>query len=341
MKLRSSRPFRTSIGWWWSPRTIPSSAAWARQLPARCCGIAYSPPHSSLRDCRINFSMPARSRRCTIVMESVAPRWRAASRTGLLEPIPVGSHPRTQVRMTMNSIRWSVLTAAFCAGSVALSAPAQDFPAKQPVKLIVTFAPGGGSDTIARTLNTKMGEALGQTVIVENKAGAGGTIATDFVAKSPPDGYNVLFTVSSHSINQALMPTLPFDTERDLRGVTLIGALPQALAVHPSVPANNLREWIALGRKEPRYLQYATGGVGSPGHFAGALLQSIGKLSLVHVPYRGGGPAMADVIGNQVPAVLSTLSGILPHAKAGKLKVIALTSAKRSALLPDVAPIAE
>lgn len=214
-------------------------------------------------------------------------------------------------------------------------------PAKQPVKLIVTFAPGGGADTIARTLNTKIGEALGQTVVVENKAGAGGAIATDFVAKSPPDGYTVLFTVSSHSINQALMPPLPFNTERDLRGVTPIGALPQVLAVHPSVPANTLQEWIALGKKEPRYLQYATGGIGSPRHFAGALLQSVGKLSLSHVPYRGAGPAMADVIGNQVPAVLGTLSGIIPHVKSGKLKAIAVTSKERSPLIPDVATIAE
>jgi tripartite-type tricarboxylate transporter receptor subunit TctC len=233
--------------------------------------------------------------------------------------------------------RWGIAIAA-CA---ALMAHAQDFPSKQPVKLIVTFAPGGGSDTIARTLNAKMGETLGQTVIVENKAGAGGAIATDFVAKSPPDGYTVLFTVSSHSINQALMPTLPFNTERDLRGVTLIGALPQVLAVHPSTPANTLQEWIALGKKEPRYLQYATGGIGSPGHFAGALLQSSGKLSLVHVPYRGAGPAMADVMGNQVPAVLGTLSGILPHIKSGKLKAIAVTSKERSTLIAEVATIAE
>ena len=223
----------------------------------------------------------------------------------------------------------------------AFTAVAQDFPRKQPVRLIVTFAPGGGSDTIARSLNTKLGEVLGQAVIVENKAGAGGSIATEYVAKAPPDGYTVLFTVSSHSINQALMPFLPFNTERDLRGVTLIGALPQVLAVHHSVPANSLQEWIALGKKDPRFLQYATGGIGSPGHFAGALLQSMGKVSLVHVPYRGAGPAMADVMGNQVPAVLGTLSGILPHVRTGKLKVIAVTSKQRSPLIPDVPTIAE
>ncbi|MDQ3027690.1 MAG: tripartite tricarboxylate transporter substrate binding protein [Pseudomonadota bacterium] len=242
----------------------------------------------------------------------------------------------------MKIARWIRRFALPCAAVLATPlASAQDFPAKQPVRLIVTFAPGGGSDTIARTLNVKMGDALGQAVVVENRAGAGGAIATDFVAKSAPDGYTVLFTVSSHSINQALVPGLPFNTEQDLRGVTLIGALPQVLAVHPSTPAGTLQEWIALGRKEPRYLQYATGGIGSPGHFAGALLQSLGKLTLVHVPYRGAGPAMTDVIGNQVPAVLGTLSGILPHIKSGKLKAIAVTSKQRSALMPDVATIAE
>ncbi|MDP2819684.1 MAG: tripartite tricarboxylate transporter substrate binding protein [Polaromonas sp.] len=230
------------------------------------------------------------------------------------------------------------LAAVFSLPAVLL---AQDFPSRQPVKLIVTFAPGGGTDTIARSLNTKMSEILGQTVIVENKAGAGGSIATDFVAKSAPDGYNVLFTVSSHSINQALMPKLPFDTERDLRGVTLIGALPQVIAVHPSVPANNLMEWLALGKKEPKYLNYASGGVGSPGHFAGGLLQSMSKQPMNHVPYRGAGPAIVDVMGNQVPALIGTLSGALPHIKSGKLKALAVTSKERSPLIPDVPTIAE
>jgi tripartite-type tricarboxylate transporter receptor subunit TctC len=226
---------------------------------------------------------------------------------------------------------------ALCQGQVM----AQEFPARQPVRLVVTFAAGGGSDAIARTMNTKLGEVLGQTVIVENRAGAGGAIATDFVAKSAADGYTVLFTVSSHSINQALMPSLPFNTERDLRGVTLIGALTQVLAVHPSVPAQNLQEWLALGRKDARFKQYATGGVGSPGHFAGGLLQSMTNEPLDHIPYKGAGPALADVMGNQVPAVLGTLSGIIPHIKSGKLKAIAVTSTERSPLLPDVQTMAQ
>lgn len=151
----------------------------------------------------------------------------------------------------------------------------QEFPSKQPVRLIVTFSAGGGSDAVARALNTKLGEVLGQSVLVENKPGAGGAIATDYVAKSAPDGYTVLFTVLSHSINQALMTNLPFNTERDLRGVALIANLAQVLVVNPQVPARNLQEWFALGQKDPLYQQYASGGVGSPGHFAGGLLQSM------------------------------------------------------------------
>lgn len=166
-------------------------------------------------------------------------------------------------------------------------------------------------------------------------------IATNAVAKAAPDGYNILFTVSSHAINQALRSDLPFDTEKDLRGVSLIGQLPQALAVHPSVPAKNLAEWLALGQKDPRYRQYATGGVGSPGHFAGAILQSRSKQPLIHVGYKGAGPAINDVLGNQVPAILSTLGGLMPYIQSGKLNVIAVTSANRSPLLPNVPTIGE
>jgi tripartite-type tricarboxylate transporter receptor subunit TctC len=227
---------------------------------------------------------------------------------------------------------------------LAFAAPAlaqADFPARQPVKLVVTFAPGGGSDAAARAISDKLSEKLGQTVIVENRPGAGGTIATNFVAKAAADGYTVLFTVSSHSINQALMPSLPFDTEKDLRGVTLVGLLPQVLAVHPSVPANTLAEWLKLGEKDPKFRQYATGGVGSPGHFAGAVLEAMSKHPLVHVGYKGAGPAMTDVIGNQVPAVLGTLGGIAPHLRSGKLKAIAVTSRQRSTLLPGVQTMGE
>jgi len=231
---------------------------------------------------------------------------------------------------------------AFFAGAIAQPVYAQqDFPSRQPVRLVVTFAPGGGADAAARAVSDKLSEKLGQTVVVENRPGAGGTIATNYVAKAQADGYTVLFTVSSHSINQALMSSLPLDTAKDLRGVTLVGLLPQALAVHPSVPANNLVELLALAQKDSRHRQYATGGVGSPGHFAGAVLQTMAKQPLVHVGYKGAGPAMTDVIGNQVPAVIGTVGGMLPHIRSGKLKAIAVTSKQRLPLLPNVQTFGE
>ena len=230
-----------------------------------------------------------------------------------------------------------VVALAFALGAVVDTA-AQDFPAKGPIRLIVGFAPGGGTDAIARALNTRMGEVLKQSVVVENRSGAGGTLAGDYVAKSAPDGYTVLFTLNNHSINQALYPKLPYDTERDMRGVTLVGSLPQAFAAHPGATANTLQQFLQL---EPKQRVYANGGVGSPGHFAAAYLESLAGVEFTHVPYRGAGPAIADVIGGQVPYILSTLTGLLPHIKAGRLKAIALTSSDRSALLPGVPSIAE
>ena len=224
----------------------------------------------------------------------------------------------------------------------ALTGAAQEFPSKGPIRLILGFAPGGGTDVIARALNTRMGEVLKQSVVVENRSGAGGTLAAEHVAKSAPDGYTVLFTFNNLSISQALYPKLAYDTERDLRGVTLVGSLPQAFAAHPSATANTLQQFLALGPKnDPKQRVYASGGVGSGGHFAAAYLESLAGVEFTHIPYRGAGPAIADVIGGQVPYILSTLTGLLPHIKAGKLKAIALTSAERSTLLPNIPTIAE
>jgi tripartite-type tricarboxylate transporter receptor subunit TctC len=234
------------------------------------------------------------------------------------------------------------LAATVLALAAMTNAAAQEFPSKGPIRLIVGFAPGGGTDAIARALNTRMGEVLKQSVVVENRSGAGGTLAADHVAKSPADGYTVLFTLNNHSINQALYPKLSYDTERDFRGVTLVGSLPQAIAAHPSASANTLQQFLQLGPKnDPKQRVYANGGVGSPGHFAAAYLESLAGVEFTHIPYRGAGPAIADVIGGQVPYILSTLTGLLPHIKAGKLKAIALTSAERSPLLPNVPTIAE
>ena len=233
-----------------------------------------------------------------------------------------------------------LLSGALAAATFALQA--QPFPSKGPIRLIVGFAPGGGTDAIARALNTRLGELLKQSVVVENRAGAGGAMATDHVAKSAPDGYTISFTLNNHSINPALYAKLPFDTERDLRGVTLIGALPQAFAAHPSAPASTIQEFLQQAKgSDARLRTYASGGVGSPGHFAAAYLESLAGVEFVHVPYRGAGPAMADVLGNQVPYILSTLTGLLPHIKAGKLKALAVTSKERTPVLPNVPTIAE
>ena len=233
-------------------------------------------------------------------------------------------------------------TALAVALGMALPAAAQEFPSKGPIRLIVGFAPGGGTDAIARAINVRMGEVLKQSVLVENRSGAGGTLAAEHVAKSPPDGYTILFTLNNHSINQALYPKLGFDTARDFRGVTLVGSLPQLLAAHPGAQASTLQQFLALGGKtDPKQRVLANGGVGSPGHFAGAYLESLAGVEVTHIPYRGAGPAITEVIGGQVPYILSTLTGLLPHVKAGKLKAIAVTSAERTPLLPNVPTIAE
>ena len=218
----------------------------------------------------------------------------------------------------------------------------QEFPAKGPVHLIVGFAPGGGSDAIARALNTRMGEVLRQSVVVENRSGAGGSLAAEYVAKSAPDGYTVLFTLNNHSINQALYAKLPYDTERDLRGVTLIGSLvagdrrlSRRRRQHAAaVPPARTEERCEAPRLRKRWRR-----------LAGAFCRGLPRVPRgrgVHArSLSGAGPAVADVVGGQVPYILSTLSSLLPQIKAGRLKAIAVTSPERSALLPAVPTIAE
>lgn len=222
------------------------------------------------------------------------------------------------------------------------AATAQDYPTRGPIRLIVGFAAGGGTDAIARSLNVRLGEILKQTVVVENRASAGGIVATDAVAKSAPDGYTVSFNVNTHAINQALYPKLPYDTERDLRGVTLIGSLGQTFASHPNAEAGSLQQFFKLeaaGENKKRVV--ANGGIGSPGHLAAAYLESLAGMKFTHVPYRGAGPGITDVVGGQVPYILSTSAGLLPHIRAGKLKPLAVTSPERSPLMPNVPTIAE
>ena len=224
----------------------------------------------------------------------------------------------------------------------ATAATAQEYPTKGPIRLVVGFATGGGTDAIARTVNVRLGEILKQSVVVENRPSSGGILGTDAVAKSAPDGYTVSFNVNTHAINQALYPKLPYDTERDLRGVTLIGSLGQTLAAHPNAEANTLQQFLKLEPAEANKKRLmANGGVGSPGHLAAAYLESLAGVKFTHVPYRGAGPGIIDVVGGQVPYILSTTAGLMPHIRSGKLKPIAVTSPERSPLMPSVPTIAE
>lgn len=235
--------------------------------------------------------------------------------------------------------RCALAVAALLAASAAM---AQDYPTRGPIRLVVGFATGGGTDAIARTVNVRLGEILKQSVVVENRPSSGGIVGTDTVAKAAPDGYMVSFNVNTHAINQALYPKLPYDTERDLRGVTLIGSLGQMLAANPKAEANTLQEFLKLeapGENRKRLL--ANGGIGSPGHLAAAYLESLAGVKFTHVPYRGAGPGITDVLGGQVPYILSTSAGLLPHVRSGRLKAIAVTSPERSPLMPSVPTIAE
>ena len=220
-------------------------------------------------------------------------------------------------------------------GVVAASAGAQDYPHK-PIRLIVPYPPGGGTDIVARILTEPLTSALGQPIIIDNKGGAAGNVGTDIAAKAPADGYHVLFTLSSHTINPKLYPKLPFDVEKDFVPISLAAMIPQILVVHPSVPANSVQELIAYAKAQPGKLNYASVGTGSPGHIAGELFKLKTGVDIVHVPYKGGGPAVTDTIGGQVQMLFVSMPAAWQHVKSGRLKAIAVTSDKRSVAAPDV-----
>jgi tripartite-type tricarboxylate transporter receptor subunit TctC len=225
-------------------------------------------------------------------------------------------------------------------GMMAMAAGAQDYPSK-PIRMIIPYPPGGGTDVVGRILNEPLATALGQPIVIDNKGGAAGNVGTDLAAKAPADGYNILFTLSSHTINPRLYPKLPFDVEKDFVPISLSAMIPQILVVHPSVPANNVQELIALAKAQPGKLNYASVGTGSPGHIAGELFKLKTGVDIVHVPYKGGGPAVTDTIGGQVQMLFVSMPAAWQHVKSGRLKAIAVTSEKRSVAAPDVPTILE
>jgi tripartite-type tricarboxylate transporter receptor subunit TctC len=218
---------------------------------------------------------------------------------------------------------------------------AQAYPTK-PVTIIVPWPPGGPSDIAARPMAKALTDEMKQTFIIDNRGGAGGNIGSAMVAKAAPDGYTLLITSSAPIvINPSLYKQMPFDPQKDLAPITNLLRVPLILAVHPSVPAKNLQELIAYVNSQKGKVQYASAGNGTPQHLTGELFKATAKVDMIHVPYKGSAPAITDLIGGHVPIMFDSAIAILPHIKGGKVKAIAITSAKRSSILPDVPTFAE
>jgi tripartite-type tricarboxylate transporter receptor subunit TctC len=235
----------------------------------------------------------------------------------------------------MRKLAWILV---FGCGSVLAQA---DYPNK-PVRLVVSFAAGGISDVLARALAIPLSKQLGQQVIVENKPGAGTTIAGDFIAKSPPDGYTIwLQDITTHAINVALYSKLPYDSMKDFSYVAMVASTPLMLVVHPSTPANNVRELIALLKANPGKYSYGSSGNGTIVHLASEMLKSAAGVDILHVPYKGSNPATAAILGGEVTFVFSTMPPAISNAKAGKLRALAVTTASRVAPAPEIPTMIE
>ena len=230
--------------------------------------------------------------------------------------------------------------AALLLAAVSLPAAAQQYPSK-PLRIIVPFAPGGASDVIARILAAKLTDSLGQTVVVDNRPGAGANIGIGIAAKSPADGYTLSFTSSSLAINPSLYKKLTYDPVKDFAPITLATLIPFILVTHPSVPVNTLRQLVTFAAARPRQLSYASSGAGNATHLSMALFERMAKLELVHVPYKGTGQGIIDLMGGHVQLMFGSIPSTMPQVRAGKLRLLAISSAKRSAVLPNTPTVAE
>lgn len=238
--------------------------------------------------------------------------------------------------------RSTALVAGVLAGTLcsALSFAAETFPGKT-LRMVVPYAPGGSVDVFARVLAQKLGATVGQQVLVDNRPGASGNIGTELVVRAPADGYTILMTTLPLVLNPSLYPKLPFDVNVDLAPVSLIGAAPFILVVHPSLAVRSVEDLIALARKEPGRLNYPSGGNGTNSHVAAELFKSLTATNIVHVAYKGGGPAVIATVSGEAQLAFLGFDVVLPHVKAGRLRAIAITSARRSKLLPELPTIAE
>ena len=237
-------------------------------------------------------------------------------------------------------LKWAMIALmqayALCAPAPALS---QQYPVR-PIRFIVTFPPGGTVDITARIVQPKLSESFGQPIVIDNRGGAGGAVGTEVAAKSTPDGYTFLFTLSSHTINP-LLYKLRYDVERDFAPVSLLISVPQLIAAHPNAPAKTLRELVAAAKERPGAYTYASPVNGTPGHIAAELLKLRTGINIVHVPYKGGGPAVVDTIAGQVPFLFLTAPAALSFARSGKLRALAVTTRKRTPTAPEIPTVAE
>ncbi len=234
---------------------------------------------------------------------------------------------------------WKLIPLIYIAGTI--SAMAQTYPAK-PIRFIVPFPPGGGNDLIARELAAYITEPLGQTVVVENRPGASTIIGTEAAAKAPPDGYTIFMgNNSTLTINPNLYRKLPYDAVKDFAPVSLLASAPFVLLVHPSLPAHSMKELIALARARPGQLNFGSAGLGITTHLAGEMLKLMARIDIVHIPYKGAGPALTDLMGGQIELGFNNMLSALPHVRSGRLRALAVTSKARSRVLPQLPTIAE
>ena len=242
--------------------------------------------------------------------------------------------------MVFSIARLRPLLAVAMIFNLAPRAEAQNYPIR-PVRLVVPFSPGGAADVPGRFLTHKLSEALGQQVVVDNRPGAGSTIGADQVAKAPTDGYTLLMISNTHFVSAALYKKLPYDSLNDFAPVTQVTSAPNVIVVHPSLPAKTVKELIALAKAKPGKIDYASSGNGSTQHLTGALFTKMAGIEMTHIPYRGSGPATADLLSGQVTVGFPGIAGMLPQIKAGKLRALAVTGTKRSPELPGVPTVAE
>ena len=239
----------------------------------------------------------------------------------------------------MARLLWMVLAAA-APLAIPGTALAQAYPAKA-IRFVVPFAPGGGNDILGRVIVQKLHEGFGMPVVVDNRGGAGGTIGTDIVAKSPPDGYTMLINNVSLAVNVTLYSKLPYDTLKDLEPVSLAGRQPNILVVHPSLPVKSVKELLALARSKPGALSFGSGGIGSSSHLSAELMKYLTKIDIVHVPYKGMGPALVDLVSGQTQLAMATMASALPHVRSNRMRPLAVSTAKRVAVVPDVPTMIE